>query len=104
MKWFWVALLAYCLIALYRTPGKGYGAKLLFFFDLFVCACIFRIPDITISSVCGLALRRPDPPWAAKAVSWFCNLFAANHCENAIQADAARARTALSVLEPKPTP
>ena len=102
MKWFWWALALYCLIALIRTPGRGYGAKVLMFFDYFVCACIWRIPNITISSKCGLALRSAHPPWWAKAVSWFCNLFEANHCEKAINADISRCRSAISVLDAIP--
>ena len=99
MKYFWILFLLYCIIALIRTPGQGYGAKVLFFFDLFVCALIFRIPDVTISSLTGLALRKPNPPLVAKLISKFCNIFAPNHCENAIAADRARAEATIQLLK-----
>jgi hypothetical protein len=98
MKTLAMLFLAYCLIALYRTPGRGYGAKVLMFFDLFVCACIWRLPDVTISSKCGLELRRANPRWWAVAISAFCDLFEPNHCKLAIQADRDRAAQAIALL------
>ena len=98
MKYVAFAFLLYCVIALIRTPGEGYGAKVLFFLDLFICGLIWRMPDITISSMCGLELRRPNPAWWAKAISDFCDVFEADHCEKAIAADAERAHSALQTL------
>jgi hypothetical protein len=94
-----ILFLLYCLIALYRTPGVGYGAKVLMFFDLFVCACVWRIPDVTISSKAGLAMRTRSPPLWARFVSEFCNIFEADHCEKAIKADLLRAQVAQWLLE-----
>jgi len=81
---------------------NGYVFKVLLFFDIFVCALIFRDPDVTISSETGLAMRKPNPPWWAKALSGLLNHIQTNHCELAIQGDIARAQTALVRLGSAP--
>ncbi len=66
--------------------------------DIFFAAIVWRHYDVTISSLTGLALRRPNPPWWAERLGAFLNWVQPNHCELAIASDAARARAAIELL------
>ena len=78
---------------------KGYLYKVLLFLDIFVCALIFRDPDVTLSAETGLAMRRAKPPTWAKLLNAFLNLFEKDHCALAVADDIARAKTAIAYLE-----
>jgi hypothetical protein len=80
---------------------KDYVYKVLLFLDLFVCALVFRDPDVTISSETGLAMNRAKPPLWAKLLNGFLNAIQKGHCQMAIQADIVRAQTAIAYLQTK---
>jgi len=73
----------------------------LLFVDIFLCALLFRDPDVTISAETGLALQRAKPPAWAKALGWFLDHIQANHCGMAIQDDISRAQLAIAYLQTK---
>ena len=77
--------------------------KVLVGFDLFVCACVWRADDVTISSEIGLAMQRQHPPWWARALNAMLNKIQKGHCQLAIQCDIARAEAALKYLQTKQT-
>lgn len=63
--------------------------------DIMFCGWIWRNYDITISSMCGLELRKGAAAkrWA-KILGGFLNKCEAGHCELAILADIARLQEA----------
>jgi hypothetical protein len=66
--------------------------------DILFCTWIWRNYDITISSMCGLELRRPLPKLWARWLGAFLNWLQPGHCESAIIADQARCQAALVIL------
>lgn len=67
--------------------------------DIFFCSIIWRDYDITISSMCGLELRKgAQAKWWAKVLGGFLNWLQAGHCELAIQADITRIQAAAIIL------
>jgi hypothetical protein len=78
---------------------KNYLYKVLLFLDIFVCALVFRDPDVTISAETGLAMQRVHPPLWAIILNCFLNRIQANHCTLAIQDDIRRAQTAIQYLQ-----
>lgn len=80
---------------------KNYLYKILLFIDIFLCALIFRDPDITISAETGLAMQRTQPPLWARILNWSLNKIQANHCTLAIADDIRRAQTAIQYLQTK---
>lgn len=81
--------------------NKNYLYKLLLFFDIFICALLFRDPDVTLSAETGLAMQRAAPPYWAKALNWFLDKIQTNHCTLAIQDDIERAQIAIQYLKTK---
>ncbi len=71
--------------------------------DVMFATAIWREYDITISSQCGLQLRKPDPAWWAQWLGWVLNHIQKNHCELAIKDDIQRADAALSILRGEPS-
>lgn len=78
--------------------NNGYAFKFLIAIDIFVCSIVWRDPDITISSMCGLELRKPAPRWWARWLGGALNKIQTNHCESAIGGDQTRALAALKIL------
>lgn len=78
---------------------KNYLYKVLLFFDIFVCALIFRDPDVTISAETGLAMQRANPPLWAKLLNGFLNWIRPGHCATAINDDIERAQLAIIYLK-----
>jgi len=66
--------------------------------DILLCGWVFRQYDITISSMCGLELRKPAPARWARILGGALNWLQTGHCESAIAADIARCKAALGVL------
>jgi hypothetical protein len=81
--------------------SKNYLYKVLLFLDIFICALVFRDPDVTISAEVGLAMERAQPPLWAKILNGILNTIQPNHCASAITADIRRAQTAIRYLETK---
>lgn len=80
---------------------KNYLYKVLLFIDIFLCALIFRDPDVTISAETGLAMQRAKPPLWAKSLNWILDKIQTNHCALAINDDILRAQTAIDYLRTK---
>lgn len=82
--------------------SKTWVYKCLLAFDLFVCACIWRMDDVTISAETGLAMQRAKPPLWAKLLNGFLDRIRKGHCAQAINDDILRAQTAIAYLQTKP--
>jgi hypothetical protein len=72
--------------------------KLLIYIDIFWCSVIFGNADVTISSMTGLRMRKPNPPMWARALNAGLNRIQPRHCDLAIEADTIRAIEALQLL------
>ena len=72
--------------------------KVLLALDVFVAALLWRDDDITISSYCGLELRKLNPAWWA-FLGRILNAISPGHCESAIAHDILRAHAALLLLQ-----
>lgn len=81
---------------------KSYLYKVLLFLDIFVCALVFRDPDVTISAETGLAMQRANPPAWAKLLNGFLNWIRPGHCAQAITDDIERAQAAINYLRTRP--
>ncbi len=77
---------------------SGYAGKALVALDMFTCSLIWCDSGITISSMTGLALRKPDPPLWARILGGVLNRIEAGHTTKAIQNDIARAHRTLTIL------
>lgn len=79
--------------------NKSYTVVVARSIDIMLAGWIWREADVTISSMCGLALRLETPPiWSIVLGRWFLNRIEKNHCELAIQADRLRAHMVLQLL------
>jgi hypothetical protein len=78
---------------------KNYLYKILLFLDIFICALVFRDPDVTLSAETGLAMQRAKPPRWAKALNWFLNAIQPGHCAKAVNDDILRAQLAIRYLQ-----
>ena len=83
------------------SKGANYAYKVLLFIDIFVCALVFRDPDVTISAETGLAMQRTTPPLWARALNAFLDFIQPGHCQMAIADDIIRAQTAIKYLQTK---
>lgn len=82
-----------------QAYNKGYAILIARTLDILCATWLWRDYDITISSICGLQLRRARPAWWAIVLGrWFLNHIEAHHCELAIAADSVRAQEALRIL------
>jgi hypothetical protein len=79
--------------------SNTYVFKVLLAIDIFVAALVWRDDDVTISSYCGLELRKVTPAWWATVLGrYFLEKIQAGHCESAITHDILRAKLALQIL------
>ena len=78
--------------------NNSYGVVVARSIDILCASWVWRDYDITISSLCGLELRKVAPALWARGLGAFLNWVEANHCELAIMADQERARQALAIL------
>ncbi len=76
----------------------SYIFKALIAIDMLASVLIFRDPDVTISALTGIELRKPNPKRWARILGWILNHLNANHTTNAIAHDIARANAALALL------
>lgn len=81
--------------------SNTYVFKVLLAIDIFVAALVWRDDGVTISSYCGLALRKETPPIWAIVLGGALNLISPGHCESAILHDTERADAAKAILEAK---
>ena len=96
---------AYCAFGiLHQNRGKSYGYNVALTVDLWLCALIFRDPDITISSMTRLYMMRAKPPYWARGLNGFLNLLQPGHCEIARLSDIARAQGAIVILNAQEPP
>lgn len=77
---------------------KTWPYKALLAFDIFICALVFRDPDVTISAEVGLAMKREKPPLWAKLLNGFLDKIHKDHCRKAIDDDILRAQLAILYL------
>ncbi len=85
-----------------KISTGAYWFKFILGVDMLGAAILFRDPDVTISSMTGLALRRTTPPiWAIVLGRWFLNRLQKDHCELAIVHDIMRAKGAIKLLGTK---
>lgn len=91
------ALAAYAVLK--YAGHKTYLFRVLLFLDMFAAALIFRDADVTISSMTGLELKKPEPARWAKLLGGLLNHLQPNHCEMAITDDVARAKQAITLLQ-----
>jgi hypothetical protein len=69
---------------------KTFAGKSLLALDKFVAALVWRDTGITISSYCGLALRKKEPGFGnviLRNIGRGLNSLSPNHCEEAISGD-----------------
>ena len=79
--------------------NNSYGVLVARTFDILLCSWVWRDYDLTISSMCGLELRKVAPAWWAVVLGrWILNHIETNHCELALKADEARALQALDII------
>lgn len=66
--------------------------------DMGTASIFWNREDVTVSSLCGLELRKPAGNWFLRALGRLLNRVQANHCELAIAADRARAQSTIALL------
>jgi hypothetical protein len=76
----------------------GWLFRFMIYVDIFWCSVIWGDADVTISSVTGLRMRQPNPPWWARTLYAGLNRIQPNHCNLAIEGDTIRAIKALQLL------
>ena len=87
------------------SPARSWTHAFALAVDVLTFSIIRQRFDITISSWCGLQLRRgARGAWFGRILGTVLNHIETNHCELAIAADADRARTALQYLGPQGLP
>lgn len=87
-----------------QTYSNSYVMVLARTVDILFCGWIWRDYDVTISSMCGLELRKPSPRLWARVLGGALNKLQRGHCEAAISADTHRAMDALLMLHTSDTP
>lgn len=66
--------------------------------DVMTASIIWRQPDVTISSHCGLELRKPKGNWFLRGLGRLLNRMQAGHTEMAIRGDIQEAKEAIQFL------
>lgn len=79
--------------------SNSYLMVLLRVLDIMAASCIWRDYGVTISSMVGIEMRKPQPKWWARWLNTFLNVFQKGHCEKAVTADISRARETLKILQ-----
>ena len=82
------------------TYSNGYAMVVARTIDIAFAGFIWREPGVTISSLCGLEMRKPRPRLWARVLNAMLNAIEKNHCELAIICDRERAQAALALLGP----
>lgn len=86
---------------------KTYSFTLAIAADVLTASILWNRRDVTVSSLCGLQLRRianqEGGIWILVQLGRLLNKIQANHCELAIQGDLAEARETIQFLQPPPS-
>ncbi len=69
--------------------------------DIFTASVFWKHADVTVSSLCGLELRKSGGIWSLRVIGRLLNRIQTDHCERAIASDIERAREALTLLGAK---
>jgi hypothetical protein len=78
--------------------NRSYAVTVARAIDILAATLWRRDYDITISSLCGLELRKAAPARWARILGAFLNWLETNHCELAIKADLQRLAEAQAIL------
>ena len=84
--------------------SNTYSHTLAIAVDMLTASIFWNDEDVTVSSLCGVALRKGQTTTFLARLGKILNKIQANHCEMAITADKARAAqtiTFLSSIPPK---
>lgn len=66
---------------------------------MFTASVFWNKDDVTVSSLCGLALRQGRSYSLLGRLGFVLNKIQTNHCELAIQADLSRAQSTIALLK-----
>jgi hypothetical protein len=80
------------------TFSNSWALVVLRALDVFFACCIWRDYNITISSWCGLELRKENPKRWAKILGKILDKIQEGHCEIAIKTDIERIQVSLDIL------
>lgn len=84
---------------------RGFAIVIARSLDILLATWIWRDYDLTISSLCGLELRKQNPKWWAVWVGRnFLDKISPGHCEAALKADRDRAQLAIDIIDGKVSP
>lgn len=78
--------------------SQTYSYTLAIGVDILTASIFWKTQGVTVSSLCGLALRRGETRTFLARLGKILNKINANHCENAIASDLARQATAVALL------
>lgn len=81
-----------------KAYSNGFALVIARTVDILIAGWIWRDYGVTISSMTGLELRKPQPERWARWLGGALNWLSPGHCESAITADIVRAREALALL------
>lgn len=70
--------------------------------DIFTASIFWNTEDVTVSSLCGLALRRGETTTFLARLGTLLNKIQTDHCELAIAADLSRSTQASALLNSIP--
>ena len=84
--------------------NNSYGVVVARSIDILCASWVWRDYDITISSMCGLELRKVAPALWARWLGAALDRIEAGHCELAIQADLERSAQAQAILQQQAAP
>jgi hypothetical protein len=82
--------------------SNTYSHTLAIAVDIFTASTFWNTEGITVSSLCGLALRRGETRTFLARLGYLLNKIQINHCELAIASDLSRSAQASALLNSVP--
>jgi hypothetical protein len=82
--------------------SNTYSHTLAIAVDMFTASIFWNDADVTVSSLCGLALRRRETRTFLAVLGKLLNKIQTNHCELAIAADLSRCSATTALLNSVP--
>lgn len=70
--------------------------------DMATASIFWNRADVTVSSLCGLELRKASGNWFLRGLGRALNHLQSGHCESAIAADRARGQATVDLCCPPP--